>query len=111
MYFSAFQSHLWNLILARMIEHSTRPDQRISVALKAGLLPVSAAGLEPDQARALRDWPIPLPSSRNPLPEGPRGKVIDEVLRGLSTDLARFEGAASERRLLLQGITAGTRFP
>jgi tRNA pseudouridine13 synthase len=79
LYFSAFQSHLWNLILARMIEHSTRPDQRITIALKAGLFPFGS-GLDPDQAGALRDWQIPLPSSRNPLPEGTRGQVIAEVL-------------------------------
>ena len=81
MYFSAFQSHLWNLILARLIERSTRPDQRIMVELKAGPLPFPC-GLEPDQVKALRDWPIPLPSSRNALPEGPQREVIEEVLAG-----------------------------
>jgi tRNA pseudouridine13 synthase len=79
LYFSAFQSHLWNLILGRMIERSTRPDQTITVALKAGQFPFPR-GLDPDQARALRDWPIPLPSSRNPVPEGERGQWVQELL-------------------------------
>ena len=39
LYFSAFQSHLWNLILARWIEHSTEPDQRVAIELKAGRFP------------------------------------------------------------------------
>ena len=39
LYFSAFQSHLWNLILARWIEHSTEPDQRVTIELKAGRFP------------------------------------------------------------------------
>ena len=79
LYFSAFQSHLWNLFLARVIEQSTRREQRVMVALKAGLFPF-ARGLEPEGAARLRDWPIPLPSSRNVLPEGPRGQIIAEVL-------------------------------
>jgi tRNA pseudouridine13 synthase len=79
LYFSAFQSHLWNLILGRMIERSTRPDQRITVALKAGQFPFPR-GLEPDQRGALRDWPIPLPSSRNQVPEGERGQWVQELL-------------------------------
>ena len=36
LYFSAFQSHLWNLILARWIERSTSPDQRVILELKGG---------------------------------------------------------------------------
>ena len=81
LYFSAFQSHLWNLILARSIEHATRPDQRIIVQLKAGPLPFPIR-LEPDQTSALRGWTIPLPSSRNALPDGPQRQVIEGVLAG-----------------------------
>ena len=50
LYFSAFQSHLWNLILARWIERLTRPDQRIMIELKAGPLPFLCR-LDPDQAK------------------------------------------------------------
>ena len=79
LYFSAFQSNLWNLIFARSIEHVARPEQRLSVELKTGALPFPC-GLEPAQVSALRDWLIPLPSSRNALPEGWRREVIEEVL-------------------------------
>jgi tRNA pseudouridine13 synthase len=89
LYFSAFQSHLWNLILARSIEHITRPEQRILAELKAGRLPFPYR-LDPEQASALGDWAIPLPSSRNALPEGWRRQVIEDVLAGFQlawTDL------------------------
>jgi tRNA pseudouridine13 synthase len=81
LYFSAFQSHLWNVILARSIEHLTRPDQRIVAQLKAGALPFPYR-LEPEQANALRGWTIPLPSCRNALPDGPQRQVIEDVLAG-----------------------------
>ncbi len=89
LYFSAFQSHLWNLILAQWIERSTRPDQRAAVDLKAGTFPFPI-GLEPDQAKLLASQPVPLPSSRTPPPDGPLGQAIVEVLNrhGLTwTDL------------------------
>ncbi len=80
LYFSAFQSHLWNLILARWIEHSTEPEQRVFIELKAGRFP-SPRGLAGEQVQALSESPIPLPSSRNPLPAGALGTVIHEVLK------------------------------
>ncbi len=39
LYFSAFQSHLWNLILAGWLERQTRNDQRVPVELKVGTFP------------------------------------------------------------------------
>ena len=81
LYFSAFQSHLWNMILARSIERETRIEQRILIGLKGGDYPFPV-GLERDQKRSLMNSPIPLPSSRTPLPPGPLGEAIEEVLAG-----------------------------
>jgi len=81
LYFSAFQSHLWNLILARWIERLTRPEQRLMIELKAGPLPFPC-GLDRDQVSTLRGAQVPLPSSRNALPVGPLKEVVEEVLTG-----------------------------
>ena len=62
-----------------LLERSTRPEQRMTVHLKAGPLPFPRC-LEPEQAKALIDWPIPLPSSRNALPDGPPREMIECVL-------------------------------
>ncbi len=62
LYFSAFQSHLWNLILTRWIEQTTRPDQRVPIALKSGDV-VFPRGLEREQIDLLANSPIPLPSA------------------------------------------------
>jgi tRNA pseudouridine13 synthase len=81
LYFSAFQSHLWNLILARWIERLTSPDQRVILELKGGAFPFPSR-LTPEQVEALRNSPIPLPSSRTPEPVETLGEVTKEVLDG-----------------------------
>lgn len=79
-YFSAYQSYLWNLMLGRLIEDSTRPDQRVPIDFKVASLPLHQ-GLDPDQAKVLSGWKIPLPASRTPLPaEGPERELAESVL-------------------------------
>ncbi len=79
LYFSAFQSHLWNLLLARLIERTTRPDQRILIDFKLAALPIHR-GLDAEQAETLAGWRIPLPAARTPLPEGPARDLALEVV-------------------------------
>jgi tRNA pseudouridine13 synthase len=85
LYFSAFQSHLWNLILARWIERFTTPDQRVTLELKGGAFPFPGR-FKPEQVEVLRESPIPLPSSRVPEPVGPLGEVTKEVLGGFQLE-------------------------
>jgi tRNA pseudouridine13 synthase len=79
LYFSAFQSHLWNLILSRLIERQTRPEQHVMLDLKVATLAFPRS-LDADQKRLLESTSIPLPSARNPLPEGLLGELAGEVL-------------------------------
>jgi tRNA pseudouridine13 synthase len=85
LYFSAFQSHLWNLILARWIQHSTEPFQRVAIELKAGPFPFPRQ-LTREQVQTLCEFPIPLPSSRTALPAGPLEAVIRDVLKGFELE-------------------------
>lgn len=89
LYFSAFQSHVWNLVLGRWIERNTTPEQRVAVAFKLGPLPVQR-GLSAEQAGVLKESKIPLPSSRNSVPEGPLGEVATEVLADFKLSWADF---------------------
>ncbi len=79
LYFSAFQSHLWNLILARRIEHSTDAAKCVPVTLKVGTFPFPR-GLDPAEVKDLTDSPLALPCARTPAPEGALGKSAREVL-------------------------------
>ena len=90
LYFSAFQSHLWNLILARWIERNTREDQRVPIDFKVATLPIHH-GLDPVQAELLGLSRIPLPASRSPLPDGPMREIAEEVVAefGLSWENLR----------------------
>jgi tRNA pseudouridine13 synthase len=82
LYFSAFQSHLWNLQLARLIERTTRPEQRANVEFKVASLPIHR-GLDADQAALLTAARLPLPASRTSLPqEGPVLEAVLEVVAG-----------------------------
>jgi tRNA pseudouridine13 synthase len=79
LYFSAYQSALWNRMLARRIEQVTRPDQRVPVTFKVATLPVHR-GLDPAQVAELNAWEIPLPSARTPLADQPWAGLAREVL-------------------------------
>jgi len=79
LYFSAFQSWLWNLMLAGWIERNTRPEQRVAVGLKVGALPFPV-GLDPEQKALIDAEPLPLPSSRTPPPAGPLGEIAADAL-------------------------------
>jgi tRNA pseudouridine13 synthase len=82
LYFSAFQSYLWNLMLGRMIERLTRPEQRVPISFKVADLPIHR-GLDTVQAAALRACRLPLPASRTPLPEaGIEREIALEVAAG-----------------------------
>ncbi|WP_165063697.1 tRNA pseudouridine(13) synthase TruD [Paludisphaera rhizosphaerae] len=79
LYFAAFQSWLWNLILDGWIQRNTRPEQRVEVGLKVGAL-TFPVGLDQDQRELIDRTAIPLPSSRTPVPEGPLGEIAVEVM-------------------------------
>ena len=81
LFFSAFQSHLWNLVLARWLESRARADQLVPVVLKVGTFPFPRE-MEPDLVRELGQMHLPLPSARSPLPEGRLGEIIVDLLHG-----------------------------
>ncbi len=83
LYFSAYQSYLWNAVLARWITSRTRPDQRLMVAFRLAEFPVPCRLSVEDRARL--EAKIPLPASRSILPEPPLGTICEEEVtsRGL----------------------------
>jgi tRNA pseudouridine13 synthase len=88
LYFSAFQSHLWNRMLGLAIDRLTRPEQRVAFDFKVATLPIHR-GLDPDQARVLAACRLPLPASRTPLP-------VEGLEREVALEAVSAEGLAWE---------------
>jgi tRNA pseudouridine13 synthase len=65
MYLAAYQSHLWNRILAVWMEASLRAGQRLMIETKLGPLPMPR-GLNDDQGSRLAATTITLPAARSP---------------------------------------------
>jgi tRNA pseudouridine13 synthase len=63
LYLSAYQSALWNRMLAAYLRSNCRPDQLLSVPLRLDVLPMHR-NLEPRDRADLAKMRLPLPSSR-----------------------------------------------
>jgi tRNA pseudouridine13 synthase len=80
LYLSAYQSHLWNRILARWLTEHSRPEQLRMIDLRLGPVPFHT-NLDPATLEALAALSLPLPSSRwKPEPDDPRLPVVEAVL-------------------------------
>ncbi len=79
LYSSAFQSHLWNAMLGRLIDQIARPEQCVPIELKTGTLPFHR-GLESEQIETLSQTAIPLPCARTDPPAGLLGESVAQVL-------------------------------
>jgi tRNA pseudouridine13 synthase len=80
LFLSAYQSHLWNQILARSIRRVCRPEQMVTVRTRLGELPMHR-DLDELQTKTLADLLVPLPSARIKIdPSDPLATAINEVL-------------------------------
>jgi tRNA pseudouridine13 synthase len=81
MYVSAYQSHLWNRMLAWWLRQNCRPEQLIPVRLRLGEVPMHR-DLEEAQSAALAALWLPLPGPRLSMESGdPRLATLEVVLR------------------------------
>jgi tRNA pseudouridine13 synthase len=94
LYLSAYQSHLWNRILARWLREHCRMDQLIEVKLRLGQFPMHR-GLDASQQAELQALCLPLPSARVRLdPNDPLKPLIDAELaaEGLQVEQLKIKG-------------------
>ncbi len=99
LYLSAYQSHLWNRMLARWLTRRLQPEQLRPTALRLGEVPFPV-GLDAEQRTELAALQLPLPSSRQKLDAtDPRAEVVQAVLaeEGLGTLHTTCRSAASGR--------------
>jgi tRNA pseudouridine13 synthase len=80
LYLSAYQSHLWNRMLAHWLRRHLRPEQLYEVPLRLGPVPFHR-GLDAAQLQELAALQLPLPSARLKLDaDDPRAEVVQAVL-------------------------------
>jgi len=81
LYLSAYQSYLWNRMLALWLRSHCRPDQLLPVRLRLGEVPMYAH-LDESQWAELSELQLPLPSGRMHFEaDDPRAALMEKVLR------------------------------
>src|SRR5262249_38610418 len=94
LYLSAYQSYLWNRMLARWLREHLRSDQLLSVKLRLGEVPIHR-GLDEVRRKELAGLSLPLPSARMRLAaDDPRAELVHAVLReeGLEAGQVKIKG-------------------
>lgn len=80
LYLSAYQSHLWNRILADVLRSTLPTESRRDVGLRMGNVPMPVR-LAPEHRQRLLETSIPLPSSRTRVADDdPLRRFVDRVL-------------------------------
>ena len=81
LYLSAFQSVLWNRMLARRLQENAAPESIIPFELKSGpACFVSAFSSSSDSDAAPLEDELPLPSARGKLEDGPTLDLLNSVV-------------------------------
>jgi tRNA pseudouridine13 synthase len=94
LYLSAYQSHLWNRMLARWLQERCPPGQLVLTQLRLGDVPMHR-GLEPELFGRLADLRLPLPSARGAWDaDDPRTALVDSILEdeGLRREELKLKG-------------------
>ena len=94
LYLSAYQSHLWNRMLAAWLRTHIRPEQLRPVMLRLGVVPFHH-NLEAEQQHELAALLLPLPSARLKLDDGdPRAELVSAILaeEGLESRQMQIKG-------------------
>ncbi len=110
LYVSAYQSHLWNRMLGRLIEQVCRPDQILRVRLRLGRVPMHRA-LDDRQRTILAGSQLPLPSARLKIDSSdPRLALIESVLaeEGMKLHELKLKGFRGKTLVLYFFPRAGT---
>jgi tRNA pseudouridine13 synthase len=94
LYLSAYQSHLWNRMLATWLRKHLRGEQLVPVKLRLGEVPMHRR-LEDDQRAALGGLALPLPTARGTVDEADsRTALMNAVLaeEGLTRQQLQVKG-------------------
>ena len=94
LYLSAYQSYLWNRMLAKWLAQQLRPEQLLEIPLRLGPVPMHRNLAEPQRSvmAALR---LPLPTARGSVDPADPGSVLMQAIlacEGLSREQLKIKG-------------------
>ena len=111
LYLSAYQSYLWNRMLAAWLRTRLAPNDLVLMELKLGS--VAALRRVPEAVRA--DWEsltLPLPSARvKPEPDAPWLPIVEQVLREEGLSLAELKIKGMQQPFFSKGDRPGCVCP
>ncbi len=110
LHLAAFQSFLWNRMLAGMIRGMLRPEHLVDVSLGRYTLPFFRQ-LDPPQRQSLRGAELPLPSARIRREAGPWQELIDRALEPLGLSLDQLRIKYPRDSFFSKGSRAAVFFP
>jgi tRNA pseudouridine13 synthase len=111
LYLSAYQSHLWNRMLARWLRQTLSAEQLLPVRLRLGEVPMHR-WLEEEQRRALLSLKLPLPSARLHLEENdPAAAIVHAVLAEEGLELNRLKVKGIREMFFSKGERAALCLP
>ncbi len=103
LYLAAYQSELWNRMLALLLRRVVRPEQLIEVTSRRGPVPFPRE-LDEEQRRTLGTTTLPLPSARLKPAEGdPHAELIAGVLAGEGFSLEQMKVRGSRDLFFSRG--------
>jgi tRNA pseudouridine13 synthase len=111
LYLSAYQSHLWNRMLAHWLRTRLRPEQLRLVTLRLGSVPFHH-GLDDEQRRELAALQLPLPSARLKLDDAdPRAELVRVVLAEEGLELRQMQIKGIREMFFSRGERAALCLP
>ncbi len=111
LYLSAYQSHLWNRMLAAWLKAHLRPEQLVSASLKLGEVPMQRA-LDEAGLENLRQLRLPLTSHRIQWEENdPRKPFMDQILQEENLTLEQFKLKGFKEMFFSRGDRAALCLP
>lgn len=111
LYLSAYQSHLWNRMLAAWLHMHLRPQQLLAVTLRLGEVPFHQ-NVEPEQMQKLTDLQLPLPSARLKLEQSdPRSELVRAVLAEEGLELRQMQIKGIREMFFSRGERAALCLP
>lgn len=103
LYLSAYQSYLWNKMLAAWLTNTLGPANLVDVELKLGRVPAPVR-VPAELRTAWETLTLPLPSARvKPAPDAPWLPIVEEILKAEGLTLAELKVRGMQKPFFSKG--------